>query len=365
MPRMEDSAEQLARTHAVKSSDKSIAVRLNKPADFVYDISDVVLVYEKGTGKYAVTCPELPAPIIRNILSFQGPELASYVQFIEEHLSEFCMGRRPAPAAAPRSASAPSESAPQPTDGLHALPSAYKFPLSTNVTPNLKFDSMKSNILVFTCREISLTVECNKCHTIETASQSSACKKCHAALELTYVPCFSHDHLGFLALKGCRYVAFGPSRFQLSCAGCQSNYETPSVGIGRKYVFKCFSCFVEIAFVVEQVVYAQKKDYKLVAGAELPNKGTCKHYKKSYRWFRFSCCNALYPCDICHNEDAKHPCEEAKRMVCGLCSKEQSVNKECDCGMSLKKAHAQFWEGGKGNRDKSTMSRKDTKKFHR
>lgn len=36
-------------------------------------------------------------------------------------------------------------------------------------------------------------------------------------------------------------------------------------------------------------------------------KGTCKHYKKSKRWLRFSCCNRIYPCDICHDEQSDHP----------------------------------------------------------
>ena len=32
----------------------------------------------------------------------------------------------------------------------------------------------------------------------------------------------------------------------------------------------------------------------------LPKNGTCKHYKKSFRWLRFPCCAKMYPCEECH-----------------------------------------------------------------
>lgn len=48
-------------------------------------------------------------------------------------------------------------------------------------------------------------------------------------------------------------------------------------------------------------------------------------------------------------------------MICGFCSREQNYRPE-DCGIChsslIKKAGSGFWEGGKGTRDKSRMSRK-------
>lgn len=48
-------------------------------------------------------------------------------------------------------------------------------------------------------------------------------------------------------------------------------------------------------------------------------------------------------------------------MICGYCSREQNYRPE-DCGIChsglIKKAGSGFWEGGKGTRDKSRMSRK-------
>lgn len=38
----------------------------------------------------------------------------------------------------------------------------------------------------------------------------------------------------------------------------------------------------------------------------LPRKGTCKHAKNSFRYFRFPCCGKAYPCDGCHDAEEKH-----------------------------------------------------------
>ncbi|KAI5180364.1 hypothetical protein NEOKW01_0668 [Nematocida sp. AWRm80] len=98
----------------------------------------------------------------------------------------------------------------------------------------------------------------------------------------------------------------------------------------------------------------------------LKTTGTCKHYKKSTRIFIFPCCNERYPCDICHDVTETHKCILAKRMICGLCGTEQPVGPKCTmptCNKSLVKITSQFWEGGKGNRNQMTMSKKDSKKY--
>ncbi|KAA3680356.1 uncharacterized protein DEA37_0002344 [Paragonimus westermani] len=83
---------------------------------------------------------------------------------------------------------------------------------------------------------------------------------------------------------------------------------------------------------------------------------------------RFPCCGLLAPCDVCHDEGATkaHPMEIATRMVCGFCSKEQifSSTKPCvRCGKHLSGSRSAHWEGGKGCRNRLTMSRKDSKKY--
>lgn len=103
----------------------------------------------------------------------------------------------------------------------------------------------------------------------------------------------------------------------------------------------------------------------LTPGQPLPERGTCKHYGKSCRWLRFPCCGRLYPCDTCHDAEADHPHEWAKRMVCGLCSREQPFSKDpCShCGADVTgKGGGRFWEGGKGTRDRTKMAKGDSRK---
>ncbi|KAI5188638.1 hypothetical protein NECID01_0251 [Nematocida sp. AWRm77] len=98
----------------------------------------------------------------------------------------------------------------------------------------------------------------------------------------------------------------------------------------------------------------------------LKNSGTCKHYKKSMRIFIFPCCGRKYPCDTCHDEKEDHKHVLATKMVCGKCGTEESVNSKCrnpNCQAGLVGHTSRFWEGGKGSRNKATMSRKDKKKY--
>ncbi|KAL4817498.1 CHY zinc finger-domain-containing protein [Aspergillus spinulosporus] len=92
------------------------------------------------------------------------------------------------------------------------------------------------------------------------------------------------------------------------------------------------------------------------------------HYSKSYRWFRFGCCQKVFPCDKCHDAATDHPNEHANRMICGFCSREQIYRPE-NCGICrsylIGKAGSGFWEGGKGTRNKTLMSRKDPRKYKR
>ena len=112
-----------------------------------------------------------------------------------------------------------------------------------------------------------------------------------------------------------------------------------------------------------------KKYYKVgEIGNTLPLSGTCIHYKSSFRWFRFDCCYKLYPCDLCHNiEETDHLMALAKTCVCGFCSFEQpeanNICQNCKSLMNKNKEISRFWEGGKGQTDRSKMSNKDNHKF--
>ncbi|KAJ1916936.1 hypothetical protein IWQ60_007942 [Tieghemiomyces parasiticus] len=111
-----------------------------------------------------------------------------------------------------------------------------------------------------------------------------------------------------------------------------------------------------------------KEKLGIVPGQPLPTKGACKHYRKSFRWFRFPCCGKVYPCDNCHDDVEDHESELARRIICGLCSREQSFQPGNVCvhcaGSTVKRQDGRpFWEGGEGMRDRTKMSRRDPHKY--
>ncbi|KAF2650341.1 hypothetical protein K491DRAFT_697336 [Lophiostoma macrostomum CBS 122681] len=224
-----------------------------------------------------------------------------------------------------------------------------------------------------------------------THARQDSCKKCASPLTIGYRPEPLHVNsirAGYLDLVGCAIVDLLPSSFIPTCADCSTTYARPGVtsGRGEVSIAFCRSCHRKMTFGLPEVKFLRtsastavrasqgpirkKKPESLgiVAGQELPNRGRCSHYKKSYRWFRFSCCNRVYPCDRCHDETADHVLEHANRMICGFCSREQNYRPK-DCGI----CHAWltvrpgkgFWEGGQGTRDTTKMSRKDPRKYKR
>lgn len=195
--------------------------------------------------------------------------------------------------------------------------------------------------------------------------------------------------IGLLQLAGCTAFDILPSAYIGTCGSCMVDM-TSTIRLAPHdppHTMSCFSCHAKMTcglgdykFVrigseggerlkadEQQVMKLKKKkkrDDHLTIGEPLPNDGTCSHYRKSKRWFRFSCCNKLFPCDECHDIHEDHDYEMAKRHICGMCSREQTISVACVCGHEFEKAPQKgaFWEGGKGVRNKSTMSRKVKKK---
>jgi len=351
----------LLKTHKVlrgtnkTTKEEYYSIRVNKPEDFIYDTSDIVIQYFPSTGMKNVVCDEITEDIKTNISKFSYLEINKFIEFLEANLEIFMMGKSPVL----KTDEEPLDKACKPGE----LPAAFKFPVHNHVTTNLKCDLSKSNILLLCCIQPYLIVRCDKCKEIASLMGNSICKKCSEEIGFTYVPVIYDEFLGFLKMKRCELIGFNPMKYQFNCETCSKNYESDEIGVGVVYASKCSGCYKEMRLKVNRIDLYKKQDVKLKEGTELPDKGTCKHYKKSFRWFRFSCCSSVYPCDICHDEKAGHKSKEALKMICGLCSKEQSVKPECDCGMTLKRKTSQFWEGGKGNRNKATMNKNDKKKY--
>ncbi|ORX95630.1 hypothetical protein K493DRAFT_24160 [Basidiobolus meristosporus CBS 931.73] len=134
-----------------------------------------------------------------------------------------------------------------------------------------------------------------------------------------------------------------PSTYRLTCSSCpvpDDDDETPASNgitarrLARSKIFnqRCHTCHENNVFSIDTVRFTsvsgdvrpnlklsdtakvglkkkKKKELEelgLAPGQPLPDKGTCKHYKKSYRWLTFPCCGKSYPCDQCHDDKSDH-----------------------------------------------------------
>lgn len=243
---------------------------------------------------------------------------------------------------------------------------------------------------------LGISIKCERCKTLNEVTglkpdveKTTSCKKCATAFAVKFRQTLIHmnsTRAGFLDLAGCKVADMLPSTFVPTCERCS----TPAPGLvsvrGSSVTNVCRDCHGHFTFKIPEVKFLfitpgsrppptsgpRRKQEKLGlhAGDQLPDKGTCSHYRKSYRWFRFSCCSRVHPCDKCHDKQEDHINEWANRIICGWCSREQNYSSAVEacrfCGRFLigKKGRG-FWEGGKGTRDRTTMSRKDPRKYKR
>ena len=272
-------------------------------------------------------------------------------------------------------------------------------PAATDPTPergtSISFPSIELyGIELLEVSILAISVKCERCKTVNEVSglknnveKTESCRKCASALSIRFRQELVHENstrAGFLDLSGCTVYDMLPSTFIPVCAACSS----ASPGIvsvrGDTVTNICRECHKKFTFAIPEVKFLaitpgahplptsgpRRKQEKAAfrAGEPLPDHGACAHYKKSYRWFRFSCCGRVHPCDRCHDEAEAHVNEWASRMVCGWCGREQRFAVEACalCGRSVIGRRGKgFWEGGKGTRDKTAMSRKDKRKFRR
>ncbi|KAI4110907.1 MAG: hypothetical protein LQ339_000909 [Xanthoria mediterranea] len=266
---------------------------------------------------------------------------------------------------------------------------------------SLNFPSLElHHIELLEVTSLSLSIKCTRCKTSSdianlrsSSPRDSSCPKCAQPCSVTFRCEPMHINsvrAGYLDLTGCTIADMLPSTFTPTCATCSTAVPAPGVVSVRgdaTSIAICRECHGRLSFKIPETKFTlvsntslhprhllplrrkrPKENLGIVAGQELPRRGRCRHYAKSYRWFRFSCCAKVYACDRCHDENESHPNEHANRMICGYCSREQNYRPE-DCGLCratvVGKKGSGFWEGGKGTRDKARMSRKDPRKYKR
>lgn len=245
--------------------------------------------------------------------------------------------------------------------------------------------------------QMGLALKCDRCKVATplpdlrpNVDRIYACRKCTAKGTVRFMMDTIHEGsrvAGYLRCKGGTPLELLPSTFQVTCATCCPPDENPSasttkitaVQVGELVSLDCRHCHREMSLEIGKADWVAmpglapasgkripSQKLPSAIGEPLPNLGACKHYKKSLRWFRFPCCGKAYPCDECHDEDnADHRSEWATRMICGACSREMPIGtKECACGAAPGSTRrSTHWEGGKGMRDQTQMSRKDAKKY--
>ncbi|KAJ9087765.1 hypothetical protein DSO57_1030053 [Entomophthora muscae] len=200
-----------------------------------------------------------------------------------------------------------------------------------------------------TISRVSITANCESCdkqncdlpefkEILLDSQRRENCRQCHSLMEFN--------------LSGVKLVKLAPSSALLENASSNSHVEDSVQILGG-------------------AIKKEKIAYKV--GQPLPSFGACRHYKRSNRWLRFPCCGKAYPCDTCHDDASQgdHDMIFASAMICGFCSQETRYQYHREdplcsrCGHKLtgsSKGKA-FWEGGKGTRDPSKMSRNDPKKY--
>ncbi|TLD25275.1 hypothetical protein PspLS_06113 [Pyricularia sp. CBS 133598] len=245
---------------------------------------------------------------------------------------------------------------------------------------------------------LSISAKCLRCKTNNdlgglkpNVDKVSSCKKCATEFVATFRPELVHQNstrAGFINLSGCTVTDLLPSTFVPTCSKCSTAAAQGFVSVrGDATTNVCRECHGRFTFKIPEVKLQnyspgasgslpptngprrRQEKLGLHAGDPLPARGACEHYKKSYRWFRFSCCDRVSACDKCHDAEADgHVHEWANRMICGWCSREQNYRVDsCGfCGRSVVgRRGTGYWEGGKGTRDQVLMRRNDKRKHRR
>ncbi|XP_054714815.1 uncharacterized protein LOC129224392 [Uloborus diversus] len=248
-----------------------------------------------------------------------------------------------------------------------------------------------------TCSKISVSLQCIRCKTLCNLNYVAKkncchrCTKCSKDIAFVFNPSTLHPYsnvLGTMILLNCKVVDINlvECYFLVDCLNCSKQVSLSGLHYSQTHKMWCLYCNQKLVICIGGVKFqaskesmftgikyipakkiAKQKDPVVKEGEPLPQFGTCKHYKKSFRWLRFPCCGRIYPCDLCHDEKEKdHEMKFASRMLCGFCAKEQQYNRDkpcTGCSSSMTKKSGSHWEGGKGCRNKIQMSREDKQKY--
>lgn len=175
---------------------------------------------------------------------------------------------------------------------------------------------------------LCITIKCDRCkHTMDISRlrnrpnadasgvHAAWCQKCAHPLSVAYRRELMHANsvrAGYLDLDGCTVIDMLPSNFTPTCSECSTTYPPPGlVSVrGESSMANCRECHRQMTLKIPEVKFLQvsaaavlrnrplrkkkkpRENLGIVAGQELPRRGRCNHYSKSYRWFRYALCRA-------------------------------------------------------------------------
>ncbi|CAL1528789.1 unnamed protein product, partial [Lymnaea stagnalis] len=221
---------------------------------------------------------------------------------------------------------------------------------------------LRENASALMFETLKLILQCQRCkshselHVPQNKVMSLRCEKCNQNQFVNYRPALIHQFssvVGYLDVDGCQAfdLIFQDCRLVVTCLGCSKPTRINGLVTGQMIDGWCQACNARFKLATESVKFSQfvpsgidtsefqyilklvpstktkkpPKDPAIREGCPLPEFGTCKHYKHSYRWLRFPCCGKAYSCDVCHDKKEDHEMILATRMICGHCCKEQVI----------------------------------------
>ena len=204
------------------------------------------------------------------------------------------------------------------------------------------FTHIEASIVCLKCERETPHVELNSNTGFFQASL--VCETCHRDIELNVhsTDVFGHDCMMSRVLSASLWIF-------CACGGDCShvNRQTPG-GVGATIDFMCGCPSVKVPIVFERahskigspkvrIDPANSHGRRFKEGVALPMNGACKHYKKSFRWIKYACCDEWYACNQCHDSRASNHERDSEAepatMLCGFCSMEQSLDHVCRaCG---------------------------------
>lgn len=221
--------------------------------------------------------------------------------------------------------------------------------------PDLRLE----NVALLRCARMILMVKCNRCtNTVEieniipdqaavdSASNGSEkyqrwlpCPTCSSLIGALFKGNYLHTNsitLGLLQLASCTPFDLLPSTYIATCTNCMEPHIPIKLTVhDQPKSTVCRNCHSKMSIGIPNSQFVRlgsgtgskelradpnavlqlkkkkqpKQELGLVVGQPLPHQGACEHYRKSRRWFRFSCCNRIHPCDRCHDDKEDHKAE--------------------------------------------------------